>query len=81
MNRILEGLEGYVCMMDDVLVFGRNQEEHEERLKAVMSRLHKKGVTLNRDKCEFGMTEVKFLGHIAKTGSIQTQRRSQPSTK
>jgi len=50
MNRILEGLEGYVCMMNDVLVFGRNQEEHEERLKAVMSRLREKGVTLNRDK-------------------------------
>jgi len=57
-------------MMDDVLVFGRNQEEHKERLKAVMSQLRKKGVTLNRDKCEFGMTEVKFLGHIVSQDGI-----------
>ena len=70
MNGILEGLEGYVSMMNGVLVFGRNQEEHEERLKAVMSQLREKDVTLNRDKCEFGTTEVKFLGHIVSQDGI-----------
>jgi len=29
-NALLEGIEGVVCMMDDILVYGKNQEEHDE---------------------------------------------------
>ena len=54
---ILEGLKGALCHMDDVLA---NQTEHDAHLRAVMERLEVAGVTLNSDKCEFG---VKFLGH------------------
>ena len=61
MNQILEGLEGFVCLMDDVLVFGTDQEEHDRHLKAVLQRLERAGATLNRDKCEFS---IKFLGHV-----------------
>ena len=35
MNSILAGLEGVVCLMDDVLVFGKDKEEHNVRLTAV----------------------------------------------
>ena len=45
--------------MDDVLVFGRDQEEHD--LHAVLSRIE---ATLNTRKCEFSKTSLKFLGHI-----------------
>ena len=31
MSKILEGLEGVVCLIDDVLVQGRNEAEHDER--------------------------------------------------
>ena len=64
MQKILEGLEGVVCQMDDILVFGSNQAEHDARLVAVMERLESAGVTLNPDKCEFRKRTVKFLGHI-----------------
>ena len=30
MNKILEDLEGFVCLIDDILVFRRNQEEHDK---------------------------------------------------
>ena len=36
MNRILEGLEGVVVLMDDVLVFGSTKEEHDTRLNTVL---------------------------------------------
>ena len=36
---ILEGLEGMVCLMDDVLTFGSNKDEHDTRLRAVLQRL------------------------------------------
>ena len=41
MSRILDGLEGVVCLIDDVLVFGKSQEEHNARLLAVFKRLEK----------------------------------------
>ena len=34
-SQILDGLEGTLCHMDDVLVYGRNREEHDDRLTRV----------------------------------------------
>ena len=68
---ILAGLEGVLCLIDDVLVFGRDQQEHDARLKAVLERLQEKGVTLNSDKCEFSKTKLKFLGHLLDQNGIQ----------
>ena len=36
MWKMLAGLEGTVCLMNDVLVFGRNDVEHDHRLRAVL---------------------------------------------
>ena len=64
MQRILEGLNGVVCEMDDILVFGENQKQHDERLLEVLHRLEKSGLTLNPDKCVISVSSVKFIGHI-----------------
>ena len=64
MSEILAGLEGVVCMVDDVLVHGRTQEEHDQRLAAAMERIAQAGVSLNAEKCDFSQSSVKFLGHI-----------------
>ena len=64
MSRILSGLEGVVCLIDDTLVFGHTKEEHDRRLTAVLTRLETAGVTLNKDKCSFGQESLKFLGHV-----------------
>ena len=42
MKVILEGLEGIVYLIDDILVYGKNQAEHDQRLMAVMKRLKEK---------------------------------------
>lgn len=69
-SRILEGQEGVVNMIDDVLVFGADKRQHDERLQQVLDRLERAGVTLNREKCEFGVTTVKFLGVLVKPDGI-----------
>ena len=61
---ILEGLEGVLCLVDDVLVFGSDQQEHDRRLRGVLERLNKARVTLNAEKCAFSRKEIKFLGHV-----------------
>lgn len=47
-----------------LLIVGHTEEEHDSRVKIVIERLFKNGLTLNRDKCPFGSTSVKFLGHL-----------------
>ncbi len=64
MSKILSGLPGVLCHMDDVLIFGTSQTEHDDRLTSVLQRLQDAGATLNKAKCEFGVHTVKFLGHI-----------------
>ena len=51
-------------MMDDILVFGATQEEHDDRLRTVLKQIQKSGMTLNADKCQFSQKRVKFLGHV-----------------
>ena len=71
MSPVLTGLSGVICLMDDVLVFGKNQVEHDEHLEAVLKRLVSAGVTLNTNKCEFSKSELKFLGHIVNQHRVQ----------
>ncbi|CAC5389740.1 unnamed protein product [Mytilus coruscus] len=59
----VEGYQGVLCHMDDVLVFGSSQEEHDERLEKILEAIGKAGLTLN-EKCEFSKPSVKFLGQI-----------------
>ena len=70
MSAIVSGLEGVVCQMDDVLVFGRDQAEHDTRLTAVLKRIESAGATLNPEKCAFSRQMVKFLGHILDENGI-----------
>ena len=64
MDQILEGRDGVLCQMDDVLVFGSNQQEHDLRLHAVLKAIKAAGVTLNSEKCSFSVDKLKFLGHV-----------------
>ena len=72
MQAILHGLEGVVCLMDDVLVHGSTQAEHDQRLEAVLKKLLESGLTLNEDKCVFSQPRVKFLGQILTSSGISS---------
>ena len=60
----LADLEGVVYHMNDILVFVRNQQEHDEHLKKVVQKIQNSGLTLNGSKCEFSNSSIKFLGQI-----------------
>ena len=49
MNEILQGLPGVVCHVDDILVTGKNKEEHDSRLHTVLKKLEAAGVTQQRE--------------------------------
>ena len=70
MSAILAGLEGVLCLMDDILVFGKDRAEHDKRLYMAMNQVQQAGVTLNAEKCEFWKDKLTFLGHIVSKQGI-----------
>ena len=63
MDKILHGLSGVICYIDDILITGKNEEEHLRNLAAVLNRLEKHGFRLKMDKCRFLIPSVEYLGH------------------
>lgn len=63
MSILLEGLDGVVYLMDDVLVVGRNKEEHDEWLIKMLEQVQSVSGTLNAEMYELGKMSLKFLGH------------------
>ena len=57
-------------MMDDVLIYGSTQREHDSCLIAVLDKIQASGATLNKQKCQFSKTSIKFLGHILDSTGI-----------
>lgn len=49
--------------IDDIIVFGRDEAEHQTKLDHVLEVLKSYSVTLNMKKCIFGAKIVQFLGH------------------
>ena len=72
MSQILVGSEGYISIIDDMLIHGKTQGEHDFRLKVVLKRLDRARATLNAEKCEFSKKEVKFAGYIFNEEGIKS---------
>lgn len=46
----LEDLQGVVCVADDVIIHGRDEEDHDKKLKMFLERCREKGIKLNKEK-------------------------------
>ena len=66
----LESLQGVLCLIDDILIFGKDKEQRDERLFAALETIQKAGITLNAEKCKFWCDKLKFLGHIISKNGI-----------
>jgi hypothetical protein len=52
-----------LAYVDGILVSGKDQEEHDARMKSVLERLSEVSLTINWTKCEIRQTRVKYLGY------------------
>ena len=73
MNRVFRPyLDQFVVVfIDDILVYSRDEQEHEQHLKIVLQTLREKKLYAKLSKCDFWLKEVSFLGHIVSAEGIR----------
>ena len=59
-----------VVFMDDILIYSQSEEEHEDHLRIVLQLLRDHQLYAKFSKCEFWLTEVRFLGHVVSTFGV-----------
>jgi cell fate regulator YaaT (PSP1 superfamily) len=57
-----------VVFINDILIYSKNEEEHEEHLHLVLQKLRDHQLYAKLSKCEFWLKEVPFLGHVISEG-------------
>ncbi|XP_058816871.1 uncharacterized protein K02A2.6-like [Topomyia yanbarensis] len=71
MENLFRGINGLIVYMDDLLIYGATDEEHDQTLKEVLDRLQQMNMKVNEQKSQFGVREVIFLGHHVSTEVIR----------
>ena len=56
--------------IDDILVYPKDTQEHEQHLRIVKETLRDKKLYSKLSKCDFWLKEVSFLGHIVSAEGI-----------
>jgi hypothetical protein len=72
MNKVfMEYLDKFVVVfIDDILVYSKSEEEHEEHLRLALQKLRENRLYAKLSKCEFWMKQVAFLGYVISKGGI-----------
>lgn len=63
MEKLLQGIQGVVVYIDDIVVMGKTDDEHLEHLGKVLIRLQQAGLGLKMSKCRFMLQSIKYLGY------------------
>lgn len=53
-----------LVFFNDILVYSTSREEHTRHMQLVLDKLQQHSLVVNRKKCNFGVTEVAYLGHV-----------------
>ena len=72
MDTILQGIPCTICYLDDILVTGKNDEEHSRNLEEVLKRLQQNGLRVKSEKCKFLQPSVEYLGYRIDSSGVHT---------
>ncbi|CAK1585814.1 unnamed protein product [Parnassius mnemosyne] len=71
MEYVLAGLNGVHFLLDDILITGKDDAEHLDRLHQVLQRLQDAGLTLQKNKCSFFKDEISYLGYVINRNGLK----------
>ena len=60
----------YICYLDDILVYSKNEGQHVKDVTTILEALQKARLLLKPEKCYFYVKEVVFLGYIVTTTGL-----------
>ena len=72
MNQELLGLCGVKCIADDILIYGRDDADHNSCLEGFTKKFQQKGIKLNHAKLEYKCKEVPFHGHVLTSEGLKS---------
>lgn len=74
MHKLFYGMlfKGVMVFLDDILVYGKSQVEHDALLNHVFKLLRKSGSKINPGKCTLNTDKLKFLGHTVSYKGIES---------
>ena len=69
MDEASRGLSNYQKVVDDIVIYDNNLDSHVNHVRQFLARCAEKGISLHKDKFEFGKTEITFAGfHLSQDG-------------
>ena len=71
MHEVFDDIEGVEIVMDDILVHGRTDSEHDARLEQVLLRCRDKNLKLNPKKLRLKTKQVEYIGHVLTENGLQ----------
>ena len=63
-KQTLAGVPGFANISDDIIVYGKDTADHNKKVRAVLKRLSDVHLTLNKKKCLFNQTSIKFFRYL-----------------
>ena len=67
----LEGLPGVLCIAGDIIIYGKDDQEHDQNVERFLARCCEKGIKLKKEKLEFRCSQIVFHGHILTSEGVK----------
>ena len=64
MSEMFEDIQCVEVVVDDLLIWGTTEEEHDTRLEKVLQRAQQQNLKLNKDKSQIKLKEISYIGHV-----------------
>ena len=69
-KKTIAGVQGAKNITDDIIVYGKTPELHDQALRDTLQKLKLNGLTLNRAKCLFDQSQIRFFGYVLSADGI-----------
>ena len=70
-SEMVQDIDGCEAIIDDILIWGRDMQEHDARLRTVMKRVSDFNLKLSPEKCQFRKDRVSYVGHVLTSEGVK----------